>query len=361
MLPLDGPVQRYAWGDQEAIPRLFGREPDGTPQAEWWLGTHPNGPSTVEVDGELRPLASLSGPLPFLAKVLAAAEPLSLQAHPDAAAAAAGCAREDAAGIERGSPARHYQDPFGKPEVLCALTPFEALCGFRDLDETVSLLRDLRCPATVLLADRLEGEGLAETFSYLLVDRPPLVGDVVVACRAHRGPHEAITAWVDRLARHYPNDPALPAVLLLNHVVLQPGEALYLPSGTVHAYLHGAGVEVMGCSDNVLRAGLTQKHVDPTELVRIVSTEVLTEPRAVPHEHVAGQVVYETPGAPFRLTRIELAGTLALHATGPEVLIATAGDAGPLRAGEARYVQSGECYVLRGEAQVFRVEVVPVG
>lgn len=357
MLPLDGPIQRYAWGDPEAIPRLLGRQPDGTPQAEWWLGTHPNGPSTVQLGDQRVPLASLSGPLPFLAKVLAAAEPLSLQAHPDADTAAAGCAREDAAGIDRTSPARHYQDPFGKPEVLCALTPFEALCGFRPVDETVAVLRDLGGAAAHLLADRLAGDGLAATFAHLLMDRPPIIADLVRSCRAHRGPHRGITAWIDRLASHYPSDPALAAVLLLNHVVLAPGEAVYLQSGTVHAYLHGVGVEVMGNSDNVVRAGLTPKPVDPVELVRVVTTRALAEPRASTYESSPGQTVYETPGAPFQLTRIELAGSLELTATDSEVLVATAGDAGALRAGEARYVPPGERYHLTGTAEVFRVEV----
>lgn len=357
MFALDGPIQRYAWGDPDAIPRLLGREPDGTPQAEWWLGTHPNGPSTVRLDGTEVPLASLSGPLPILTKVLAAARPLSLQAHPDAETAAAGFAREDAAGIDPSSPARHYQDPFAKPEVLCALTPFEALCGFRPVNETLAMLRDLQCAATSLLADRLEHEGLAATFRYLLVDRPPIVTDVVSACRAHRGAQGGLTAWIGRLADQYPSDPALPAVLLLNHVVLMPGEAIYLQSGTVHAYLHGVGVEVMGSSDNVLRAGLTPKPVDPVELVRVVCTDVLDEPRALAREDVPGQNVYCTPGAPFRLTRIELAGRLELRATGSEVLVATRGDAGALAAGEARYVAPDEHYVLQGDAQVFRVEV----
>ena len=147
MLDVIGIVQRYPWGDVEAIPRLLGREPDGSPQAEWWLGTHPSGPSMVSTTtGDDRPLVEVSGPLPYLVKVLAAAMPLSLQVHPDEPTAAAGFAREEALGIDRLADDRTYRDPYAKTEILCALTRFEALCGFRPVADTIAMLRQLEHP-----------------------------------------------------------------------------------------------------------------------------------------------------------------------------------------------------------------------
>ncbi|MGD9705415.1 MAG: mannose-6-phosphate isomerase, class I [Acidimicrobiia bacterium] len=357
MLEVVGIVQHYPWGDVDAIPRLLGREPDGSPQAEWWLGTHPAGPSTVESRiGHRRPLVEVSGPLPYLVKVLAASMPLSLQAHPDGETAAAGFAREEALGIDRLADHRTYRDPHEKTEILCALTRFEALCGFRPIDGTVALLRSLGAPVADELADRLSTQGIGEVVSQVLLDPPIDIDGLVAACREHRGDHLALTQWIDRLGRDHPGDPALVVAAMLNHVVLEPGDAVYLTPGNLHAYLRGVGVEVMGNSDNVVRAGFTSKRIDRRELLRIVRTVPLVEPRAAMSEPAPGRFTYETPGAPFRLTRIELEGRLDLAANGPELLAATEGEAGVLRAGQARYVAPGERYTLTGRGTVFRVE-----
>ena len=272
MLDVIGIVQRYPWGDVDAIPRLLGREPDASPQAEWWLGTHPSGPSTVSTTtGDDRPLVEVSGPLPYLVKVLAAAMPLSLQVHPDEPTAAAGFAREEALGIDRLADERTYRDPYAKTEILCALTRFEALCGFRPVADTIAMLRRLGTPATDELARRLATFGIGPVVREVLLDPPADIDEVVAACRDHQGEHVALTQWIDRLGRDHPGDPALVVALMLHHVVLERGDAVYLTPGTLHAYLHGVGVEVMGSSDNVVRAGFTSKHIDRQELLRIVA------------------------------------------------------------------------------------------
>jgi mannose-6-phosphate isomerase len=263
MRELVGAVQRYAWGSVEEIPRLIGSDPDQTPWAELWFGTHPAAP-TLTTTGEL--LAELVSPLPYLVKLLAAERPLSLQTHPNDAQAADGFRR----GV--------FGDPLAKPEILIALTRFEALCGFRPAERTARLFRDwgLR-PFTLreIMTAPVDPSLFAELCD---VDHPS-------------------ARWALRLHRMYPNDPAAAASLLLNHVVLQPGEAIYLSAGTLHAYLHGTGVEVMGASDNVVRAGLTSKPVDLDLLFDIVSEAPLEEARA---SCVDG--AYITPGAPFAAT-----------------------------------------------------------
>lgn len=295
MRRIDGVVQHYAWGDPETIPRLLGLEPDGRPWAELWLGTHPRGPARFD-DGSL--LESVSGPLPYLLKLLAAAEPLSLQTHPDA--------RQAAAGHERGI----FPDPFAKPELLCALTEFEALCGLRPAAATVTLLDELGASelAGVVAA---EGPGAALRGLYRgAIGWQP----VIEACADDARPE---ARWVRVLAERYPADPSVAATLLLNRVELAPGEALRLDAGNLHAYLHGAGIELMGASDNVVRGGLTIKEVDVDELLRTVDTEPLADPVLPTGER------YELPAAGVALQRIDVG---AEHrARGHELAIDLAG------------------------------------
>ena len=306
-----GVVQRYAWGDPVFIPSLLGVEPDGEPWAELWFGTHPSGPATLD-DG--RPLRDLTGELPYLLKVLAAAEPLSLQVHPDAEQA-----RD---GFERGI----YPDPNAKPELLCALTEFDALCGIRPVEATMALLDELgltergSCLADVLSSDGPRGV-LTALYTGTIEAQP-----VVEACATSRR-EEA--AWVGRLAARYPDDPSVVATLLLNLVHLSPGEALRLGSGNLHAYLHGAAIELMGPSDNVVRAGLTSKLVDVDELLRIVDTTPLAQPV------VAGDGGYRL-NDDVQLVRLE-AGDIH-RAVGHEVSIDLRGDAWYLAPGDERLV-----------------------
>jgi mannose-6-phosphate isomerase len=346
MRRLTGIVQHYDWGSADAIPKLLSRPPDGRPWAEWWLGTHPTGPSTLD-DGTS--LSSVSGELPYLLKVLAAAEPLSLQTHPSKAQAEQGFARENAAGISMSSPARLYHDPNAKPELLCALTKFEALCGIRPEDDTVRLLKHLYAYD---LADEVRAQGVTKVIEHLYRRNIDIYSTLAVCAETDAPEARLVTA----LAAAYPDDPSVIVTLLLNRVTLQPGEAIYLGPGNLHAYLHGTGVEVMGASDNVIRGGMTAKHVDVPELLRVVDTSPMAEPVLRPAAVASGVWRYDTPEAPFRLWRYELDGQLELKSTTRELWLCTSGTAGDLRPGTAVFLEPGERVNVSGKARLFRVE-----
>ncbi len=291
---LTGVVQPYAWGSRTAIPEFLGVAPSGEPQAELWFGAHPLAPSTV--DGE--PLDKLVahdpvgvvgaasvdafGPrLPFLLKVIAAAQPLSLQAHPSREEAEAGFESEQAAGIPRDAPNRTYRDGWPKPEVLCALVTTEALCGFREPDETYQMFAELGVADALDLVGPLADaalsgeERLATVFARLLrltSEQRCMITDVVQAAEAVQASDELALfgRTAIELNAFHPDDPGVLAALLMNRITLHPGEALYMPPGNLHAYLSGGGIEIMANSDNVMRGGLTRKYVNVEELLAIV-------------------------------------------------------------------------------------------
>lgn len=357
---LDNPVRHYAWGSRTVLPELLGLPvPAEEPWAEIWMGAHPDDPSRLP-DG--RTLAELEPDLPFLVKLLAAAEPLSIQAHPNVEQARAGYAAEEARGVPHGAPERSYHDRNHKPELLVALTRVEALCGFRDPAEMLRLVDLVGVPALSELARPLRatevGPALQETFAALTgtpaADRRRLVHDVAAACRgreATSGPQDALALdWVARLAASYPGDPGVVAPLFLRLVVLQPGEAVFLDSGVLHAYLHGAGVEVQASSDNVLRGALTPKHVDVTELMRVVRFEVAPDPHVVPRPLAPGVDRYDVPVADFGVWRVDVsvaaaAGPVRLPGEGVCIVVCTAGalEVGgvPLSPGRAVFVPAG--------------------
>ena len=354
MEPITGVVQHYAWGDRSALPDLLGLPADGRPWAELWLGTHPGGPAVLGAAGAIDApaLTERSGSLPYLLKVLAAAEALSLQTHPSAEQAAAGYAREERLGIAAGAPERIYRDPFAKPELICALTRFDALCGFRPIDATLALLDRLGVAA---LADHLRSAGLAATVT-ALYRRTLAIDTTLTECAGRTEPEAAL---VTQLARQYPGDQSVVVTLLLNRLTLEPGEALFLGPGNLHAYLHGVGVEIMGASDNVVRGGTTVKHVDIDELLRVLVIEPLAEPRTPATPHGDGAWSYDTPDTPFRLWRYETDGRFVHTATGRELLLCTDGSTDHLGRGSAAYLSPGERVELRGRATVFRVEERP--
>ena len=366
---LSGVVQRYAWGSPTAIPDLLGVPADGDPWAELWFGTHPSAPSRLP-DG--RPLDAavaadpslwlgpdvarrFDGRLPYLVKVLAAAEPLSLQVHPSSEQAAAGFARENERGVPLGAPHRHYRDPHHKPEILCALSPFDALCGFRPTVETIALLRHLAdrgARGVTPFADVLAGAphdpapALAYTVSSLLTmpggDQRHVVHETAAACVGDDSPWAPATAWMVRLAEHYPGDVGAVVALLLNCVRLRPGDAIHLGAGTLHAYLAGMGVEVMASSDNVLRGGLTRKHVDVRELLDVLDCTPLDDPivRSIAND---GERRYPTPEDDFSLSVMTAAGeTVGRAVAGPDVVLCTAGRFDGLARGEAAIVPAAE-------------------
>lgn len=341
MRALSGVVQHYAWGSTDDIPNVLGREPDGRPWAEWWLGTHAGGPGTLD-DGS--DLVSTSGELPYLVKLLAAAEPLSLQTHPTRAQAAEGFADEERRGIPIHAPNRIYRDPFAKPEILVALTPFDALTGFRPVAATIELLEGLGAHR---LAASLAQHGLQATVEALY--RGQLGGgETVRACRRAPSPEAAL---VTRLSNQYPDDPSVVVTLLLNRVTLTVGEAVYLPPGNLHAYVRGFGVEVMGASDNVVRGGLTVKHVDVATLLATLDFTPLDQPVVSAAQDGPGEFHYATPGAPFLVRRIDVVGDHSATADGPEIWLA-------LRTGEpaqAWYLGRGDRGTVTGPATLFRV------
>ncbi len=369
-------VQPYAWGSTTFIPRLLGYEADGTPQAELWIGAHPSAPSTITAGGvdlsladfiAANPAGTLGaanvdrfGPeLPFLMKVLSSTHPLSLQAHPSKERAIARFAQEDAAGIDRSSPLRSYRDRNHKPELICALTEFEALCGFRSLDETVTLLQRLDSDAVRALIGRLNGlSALGGLFEDLLRRRIP-IEPIIDACRAAAPRPEF--RWCVDLADQYPNDPGAVISLLMNYVLLQPGEALALPSGNLHAYLRGSGIELMANSDNVLRGGLTTKHVDVDELLAVVDCTPLADPVIRPTGDAAN-ATYPSPSDEFQLHRLDLGGAtdgLTITVDGPEVLLCVRGtvtvDGMNLTQGKAAFVPAMvETYRVGGDGELYR-------
>lgn len=390
-------VRPYAWGSTTAIPELLGTPVTGEPQAELWLGAHPGAPSRVDRGDGPRSLSDVVaadphgelgaasvrefGPtLPFLLKLLAAAAPLSLQVHPDRAGAAAGFTAEEALGIPLDAPHRNYKDTNHKPELLCALTPFDGLCGFRDPAATADLLAALDVdslkPYVDLLHAHPETDALREVLTAVLTaDRAAMAETAVAAGAAaerlagQEGPHRGDYAAYAFVARHYPGDPGVVAAMLLNHVRLQPGEALYLGAGVPHAYLDGLGVEIMANSDNVLRCGLTPKHIDVPELLRVVRFEPSVPGVLRPEAGPDGEEVYATPVDEFRLSRYVRpvgAPPHPLDARAPQILLCTGGtallrgDDGSelsLAQGESAFVRAGEHAVLDGAGTLFRATV----
>ena len=393
MQVLEPALQGYAWGSSTAIPEMLRRPADGSPVAEAWFGAHASAPSQlVGAGGEALdraiaadPVARLGddvvsrfGPeLPFLLKLIAAARPLSLQVHPSVELAREGYAREDARAVPLDDPRRSYRDRNHKPELVYALSPFEALVGFRAPRRAAEILEGVDHPTArqlhkVVTSDPTSA-GMQEAFTLLVSEAtrpgPDEVHDLADAFRARLrsgSPSPRTDRAVDLLERTYPGDPGAVTAVLLNPVSLRPGEALFVPAGTVHAYLDGFAVELMASSDNVLRAGLTTKHVDVPELLRIVEC-VAAPPIRIAPEHVYDATdVYYVPVDDFEMsvTRLSdvrcrmpglgprivlcLEGRATLHTQGGEVLEIASGQAafvpasdGVLRAsGEGRVVQA---------------------
>ena len=384
---LTGVIQPYAWGSLTAIPEFLGMEPTGRPQAELWFGAHPLAPSTVEGEPLDKVVAhdpvsvvgrasfEAFGPrLPFLLKVIAAAQPLSLQAHPSREQAEAGFAREQAAGIPRDAPNRTYRDGWPKPEVLCAMVLTEALCGFREPHATYELFQKLGVGSALELvkpladADLPAEERLATVFGRLLrlsPDQRSVITEVVQAAEAPNQPKDlaSFARTARELGQHYPGDPGVLAALLMNRVTLQPGDALYMPAGNLHAYLTGGGVEIMANSDNVMRGGLTPKYVNVDELLAILDFTPGFPGLITPVEESPGIWRYPTPAPEFALWRLETregpiavpagtAGRIVLVTDG-ELRVKSAGQEVDLVRGDAALLTAGEEVAVTGQGTAF--------
>jgi mannose-6-phosphate isomerase len=382
---LTNTVRHYPWGSRTVIPELLGEPaPADLPYAELWMGAHPDAPSVL-ADGtpldkaiEQRPEALLGDAvrerfgerLPFLMKVLAAEQPLSLQAHPTNEQAQAGFAAEEAAGVRRDEPTRTFKDPFHKPELLLALTTFEALCGFRPVEESLHCLAKLQVPELKPTIAALARGGLRAAIPQLLAlpgaRRTELVTAVAEAAGGFVAAHDPefinTYRWAATLAQTYPGDPGVVISLMCNHLKLAPGEAVFLPAGNLHAYLCGAGVEVMASSDNVLRGGLTGKHVDLAALIEVLDFKDGRVP--VLHPVLGpGGLRYPVPVADFDLTRCQLDGQSgSLTTPGPQLFLCTEGRAVltsrdaeiVVEKGGSAFVPAGAPLTARGPAVLYR-------
>lgn len=354
MEPLARVVRDYHWGSRTTLAGMFGDpSPSPRPQAELWVGAHPDDPSPLRSNGigldqhiAADPVAALGeaavaafGPrLPFLLKVLAVESPLSLQVHPDRVRAARG--RAAAVAGDRAA-ALVYRDDRPKPEVLVALTGFDTLSGFRDPRDTARLLDDLACPALAPLRDALAGDPLRWA---LTEATPEVVAEVVRRCAGRGGEFAAEYRQVVRLGAVHPRDPGVVAALLLNLVTLEPGQAIYVAPGVPHAHLRGTGVELMVDSDNVLRAGLTSKHVDVAGVLDLVDRS--PRPPAVLDGEVDGPLrTYRTPDPEFRLSAVR-PGPATLVADGPQLLLCVEGVVAVRRGGEEITLAGGDAAFL---------------
>ena len=375
-------ARAYAWGSTTLIPDYFNLPATGAPMAEIWFGTHAGSlPRVAGTEQDL--LAFRDGKqLPFLLKILAAGGPLSIQAHPNKEQALAGFERENALGLALDDPNRNYRDDHHKPEMLVALTPFLALTGFRPLvDIMVSFQRivvqaqnlELRVLETAAAdwVQVLRQSGIEVLFSGLL-NRPENLAEaceqLAVLAEASRGNQNVESqnlAIVPNLQSKYPGDPGVVISQLLNLIELAPMQAVELAAGNVHCYLEGLGVEIMASSDNVLRGGLTQKHIDVTELRNIVDFSTLEiEPLEAATE-VNGLYRYPSEAEDYLLYRVEVGGQnlLAdLTLANDSIVICTAGELAVgdstgerevLHKGEAAYLSGAKFYSFSGAGTAF--------
>lgn len=383
---LSGKLRHYDWGSVDAIPNMLGIPVTGQPVAEYWLGAHPSSPGDLagialdtyvaehpESVGE-NVCTHFAGRLPFLMKILSAARPLSLQAHPNLTQAIAGFDLENAKGVALDAPERTYKDPWDKPELIIALTEFDALVGFRPPLQSLELFEGLGVSsATMQIFDSLRtrpgSAGMAELFLKLLIpddERREGLVDVISHAVAHakdEGPVGDFARTAVELDEHFPNDPSLLAALLLNRVHLTPGQGAHLAPGTMHAYISGTGIEVLGNSDNVLRGGLTSKYIDPVALVEVVDFTACERHPMNPISRGDGLWFYPAEEPAFAAWRLDVS-TSAIDLPGvnsARILLVTAGEVIAtddstelqLSCGQAAWIEAGEKVKVTGDGQAF--------
>ncbi|WP_421236800.1 mannose-6-phosphate isomerase, class I [Aeromonas jandaei] len=344
-LLMQNPIQGYDWGSHDSLTTLFGiANPEGKPQAELWMGAHPNGCSDVVVAGQTQKLSTLIerapaavlgeatlarfGSLPFLFKVLCAEKALSIQVHPSKAQAEAGFAKEEAAGIDAKAANRNYKDPNHKPELVFALTPYQAMNGFRAISAILALFERVNLPAiadlTAALAVSQNEAGLQHFFHQLLVLEGARKEEALAGLLTYAAAHqdEETFALITSLAAQYPGDVGLFSPLLLNVVTLKPGQAMFLDACTPHAYVRGTGLEIMANSDNVLRAGLTPKYIDVAELLDCTRCQAKPDDQILLAPHVEGAVQHFKVPVPDFTFSVYPAGEHQLTTASAEILFA---------------------------------------
>lgn len=389
MLRIDAFLQQYAWGSQQALPAFLGEVETGEPWAELWFGAHPLAPSSVGGQGLDAVIAasprrmlgdavirSFGPSLPFLLKLIAPAQPLSLQVHPTREHARESFAAENAAGLALDSPKRNYRDDNHKPEMVLALEPFEALCGFRTPRKATSMLDGLTSPIAQRMRSLLVGQpsahGMRAAFRMLVSPAMSPEADEITRlaeeCAARLASGNSPSPRIDRavglLQAQYPGDPGVAAALLLNPVSLQPGEAMFVPAGAIHSYMSGLAVEIMASSDNVLRAGLTPKKVDADELLQCVSVNAAPPIRIAPERLGESTVAYFAPIDDFELSMTTIEGTaetarfqptVPVPGLGPRIVLCLDGDFVVQSTTGRRRVTQGQAVFVPAEAESISV------
>jgi len=383
---LKNSIQEYDWGSKTAIPELLGQAgPAEKPQAELWMGAHPKAPSQVYCNGLWRSLLEViaenpeevlgretahkfSNKLPFLFKVLAAAKPLSIQAHPNQGQAKEGFIRENEMGIPPEAVNRNYRDGNHKPEIICALTPFWALNGFRQVREILRLLGEIKVPdlgeTLSFLREHSNRQGLKRFFNYLMTmdkAKQAKIVEEAVAFAEKRTEKEPVWTWVVKLNEACPGDIGVLSPAFLNLVQLEPQQAMYLPAGELHAYLEGAGIELMANSDNVLRGGLTAKHIDVQELLNILNFSEVKLNILQPERVASGEAFYPTGTAEFVLSIVEVIGRspfIGALKRSVEMMICTKGEARvtDLGIGETTWLTRGTSIIVPAAVEQYRIE-----
>lgn len=397
ILKMDNPIQSYAWGSRTAIGELIGLEiPTAHPQAEIWMGAHPKAPSKVWYENRWQPLHQLiaqypqemlgsdvarrfNNTLPYLFKVLAAGEPLSIQAHPDKAQAREGFQRENLQGIALDAPSRNYKDDQHKPECMCALTTFWGLCGFRSLADMMTIIGPV-WPLSynhilTVLTQSFNQKGFRSLFQNLMrlevKSRKALVSQIVENALKLNDKNSAYD-WIVKLNEKYPGDIGVLSPLLLNIIKLEPGDAIFLPARQLHAYLDGLGVELMANSDNVLRGGLTPKYVDVNELIKILDFTSHNPDTLACRSQEENECIYPSSAQEFALTEltttIDSPYKVRKRDRGPEIILCIEGNAKITRANEGDdiIIERGHsvfipsivnAYTIKGDARLFRAGV----
>lgn len=383
---LKNPVQKYAWGSHSAIAELLGTRPDpDTPQAELWMGAHSKAPSLVKVNNAWVSLEEIiaahsdqmlgktvadkfQNTLPYLFKVLAAARPLSLQAHPSLSQAREGYRRENESGLPLDAPNRNYKDGNHKPECICAMTPFWALNGFRKITEILALAErvGIRGLDRSLLPLRTHpnSHGLQSFFYSLMTLSPELkkeTADEAASKAELLAAEEPVFRWVLELAKEYPGDIGILSPLFLNLIQLQPGQAMFLPSGELHAYLEGVGIELMANSDNVLRGGLTPKHIDVQELLKVLNFEERQVQILEPNISENREYFYSGDAEEFVLSSISVNPTRVYKSSvnrSVEIMLCTSGAADITDSGnhESISLNKGTSIIIPAAVQKYVVE-----
>jgi mannose-6-phosphate isomerase len=383
---LKNTIREYAWGSRTAIPELLGQPvPAEKPQAELWMGAHPKAPSQVLSDGIWRSLpeviqespaetlgqevaARFSNKLPFLFKVLAAARPLSIQAHPNKEQAEQGFARENELGVPLDAPQRNYRDDNHKPEIICALTPFCALNGFRKLEEALRLLEKIRVPGLAEIVSFLRShpnrDGLKKFFNHLMTTdrgKQRKIVEQAVNSAEQQTNEEPVWTWMIKLNEEYPGDMGVLSPLFLNLVRLKPQQAMYLPAGELHGYLEGVGIELMANSDNVLRGGLTPKHIDVQELLTVLNFTDGDLNILGPENLAFGEAIYSTEAEEFVLSVMRLnkgAPFSSPRNRSVEIMICTEGEVSvtDLSAGDITRLTRGISIIVPAAVEQYRIE-----